>query len=54
MTDSSAKWLRVWTSYIAGLSAHHCQLKLKMQDKESQKDMRVKDQLRDLKRGQGW
>jgi hypothetical protein len=26
----------------------------KMRDKESQKDMRVKDQLRDLKRGQGW
>jgi hypothetical protein len=25
----------------------------KMRDKESQKDMRMKDQLRDLKRGQG-
>jgi hypothetical protein len=54
MTDSSTKWLRVWISHIAGLSAQHCQLKPKMWDKKSQKDMRVKDQLRDLKRGQGW
>jgi hypothetical protein len=30
------------------------QLKLKMRDMESQRDMRVKDQLRDLKREQGW
>jgi hypothetical protein len=54
MTDSSVRWQRVWTSHTAGLSVQHCQLKPKMRDKESQKDMRVKGQLRDLKRGQGW
>jgi hypothetical protein len=54
MTDSNARWQRVWTSHKAGLSVQHCQLKPKMRDKESQKDMRVKDQIRDLKRGQGW
>jgi hypothetical protein len=52
--DSSTKWLRVWTLPIPGLSAQHCQLKPKIRDKESQKDMRVKDQLRGLKSGQGW
>jgi hypothetical protein len=51
MTDSSAKWLCFWTLPIAGLSAQHCQLKPKIQDKESQNDMRVKDQLRGLKSG---
>jgi hypothetical protein len=54
MTDSSAQWLRVWISHIAGLSTQHCQLKPKIPDKGSQKDMRVKDRLRDLKNGQGW
>jgi hypothetical protein len=54
MTDSSVRWQRVWTSHTVGLSVQHYQLKPKMWDKESQKDMRVKDQLRDLKREQAW
>jgi hypothetical protein len=49
MTDSSIRWQRVWTSHIAGLLVQHLQLKPKMRDTESQKDIRVKDQLRDLK-----
>jgi hypothetical protein len=48
MTDSNTRWLRAWTLHIAGLSAQHYQLKPKMRVKGSRKDMRVKDQLRDL------
>jgi hypothetical protein len=54
MKDSSARWQRVWTSHIAGLLVQHYQLKPKMRDKKSKRDMRVKYQLRDLKRGRGW
>ena len=54
MTDSSVRWQRVWTSHTTGLSVQHWQLKPKMRDTESQRDMRVKDQLKDLKREQGW
>jgi hypothetical protein len=54
MTDSSIRWQHVWTSHIAGLSVQHLQLKQKMWDMESQRDMWVKDQLKDLKREQGW
>jgi hypothetical protein len=54
MIDSNARWQRVWTSHTAGLSVQHCQLKPKIRDKERQNDMWVKDQLRDLKREQGW
>jgi hypothetical protein len=54
MTDSSVRWQCVWTSHTAGLSVQHCQFKPKIQDNKNQKDMRVKDQLRDLKREQGW
>jgi hypothetical protein len=54
MTDFSVRWQHVWTSHTAGLSVQHWQLKPKMWDIESQRDMRVTDQLKDLKRGQGW
>jgi hypothetical protein len=49
MTDSSVRWQHVWISHIAGLSVQHWQLKQKMRDMEIQRDMRVKDQLKDLK-----
>jgi hypothetical protein len=54
MTDFSGRWQHVWTSPTAGLSVQHWQLKLKMRDTGNQRDMRVKNQLEDLKREQGW
>ena len=54
MTGSNKKWQHVWTSPTAGLSVQHWQLKPKMQDTENQRDMRVRDQIKDLRREQGW
>jgi hypothetical protein len=54
MTYSSVIWQHAWTSHKVGLSVQHWQLKPKMRDTGSQRDMRVKNQLKDLKREQGW
>jgi hypothetical protein len=54
MTDFSVRWQHVWTLLTVGLSVQHWQLKPKIWDTRSQRDMRVKDLLKDLKREQGW
>ena len=54
MIDSSVRWQHVWTSHTVGLSVQHWQLKPKMWDIESQRDIWVKGLLKDLKREQGW
>jgi hypothetical protein len=52
MTGSSVRWQHVWTSHTAGLLVQGWQLKPKMRDTESQRDMWVKDQFKDLNREQ--
>jgi hypothetical protein len=53
MTGFGEKWQHVWTLPTAGLSVQRWQLKPKMQDTENQRDMRVRDQIKDLIREQG-